>query len=864
MFVSACLTATSADTGDHLPPGAVHKSDGTAPGRAGDGAGAGSGRALVAHSLATALVAAGVPAVLGWDGSVDDRAATVFAQELYRGIAGRVDVAVAVGDARRALLDSDDPVLRADWHLARLWWGPAGGGPLVAGTRKRSLVSATHGTTMFLDRKGQVPVAAAAMFVGRRPEMQQALRVLRSTERAGVLLHGQGRLGKSSLAARLADRFPDRAVAVVFGDYSAMSILDAVAEAVRTDPAARDLITRRLPDVRHRPETIEQVLIDLVSGPLAQAGQRHRPLLLVIDDLEQILVADPAGAHRVAAEQAGVIAAVLRAFHPGETDSRLLVTSRFLFQLDGLEDRLEPVQLRPLSSVAQRKLQRRQQALTPTARLDERAGLAARVLEVSRGNPGLQDLIGLRLVYGEQVPLARAEAAVAGMESYLHRGDLPSEVEVRAILENLALDELLDEAGPAHHALLRAITLFDEPVPEAIIAVLAEQVGGSPTRLRGLGLLDPYPDPYAAGRRAVAANPLAAGRLEPLTPTERTALATVTAPPLLAVWGGTAPQPGRASQLDLQLSRLGLLAADPTVVATCARGAVAHLRDGPAKDAAQFGRDAIELLDRCQHAVPLGLLRAVADAALTSGDGTHGEELLDRAMREVRTSDTVEPLDQARVMTERAVRLITRGEPVQAEQLFEEAHRLFTAAGSETEVAAVTGYLADIIGQRGDLDEALRIRQDVQLPTYERLGDPRSIAITWGKIAHIAAGREDYETAARMQRERLEVNKKLGDLDGIAAANWDLAQIDLTQQNYESAFPKLVDSFNIFRQLQRVDGIAIIGWTLGQLLVAASQAQGARQVLLESVEAAATIGRTDLVASINEVLANLPEGDDEE
>ena len=41
--------------------------------------------------------------------------------------------------------------------------------------------------------------------------------------------------------------------------------------------------------------------------------------------------------------------AVLRAFDPAETDSRLLVTSRFTFTLDGLQDRLEAVQLRPLS-----------------------------------------------------------------------------------------------------------------------------------------------------------------------------------------------------------------------------------------------------------------------------------------------------------------------------------------------------------------------------------------------------------------------------------------------------------------------------------------------------------------------------------
>jgi hypothetical protein len=210
LFVSACLTATEADASGHLPPGRDRT------GKPGTGTGGGG---LVAQSMATALVAAGIPAVIGWEGSVGDRSATAFAERLYRGLADRANLATAVGDARRVLLGSQDELVRADWHLARLWLGPAGGGPLVAGGGKRSLVTATHGTKTFLDRKQQVPVAAAKMFVGRRPELQQALRALRSGQRAGVLLHGQGRLGKSSLAARIADRCPDLAAAVVFGDY---------------------------------------------------------------------------------------------------------------------------------------------------------------------------------------------------------------------------------------------------------------------------------------------------------------------------------------------------------------------------------------------------------------------------------------------------------------------------------------------------------------------------------------------------------------------------------------------------------------------------------------------------------------------
>jgi hypothetical protein len=79
------------------------------------------------------------------------------------------------------------------------------------------------------------------------------------------------------------------------------------------------------------------------------------------------------------------------------------------------------------------------------------------------------------------------------------------------------------------------------------------------------------------------------------------------------------------------------------------------------------------------------------------------------------------------------------------------------------------GVIADIAYRQGEVDEALRIRREITLPVYERLGDTRSAAVTWGNIADIAYQRGDYDEAAVLQHKRLEVNKQLGDLDGIAA-----------------------------------------------------------------------------------------------
>src|SRR5258707_6701078 len=122
------------------------------------------------------------------------------------------------------------------------------------------------------------------MFVGRRRELQKALRALRESDHVGVLLHGMGRLGKSSLAFRIANRRRDLRLAVVFEHYGALDVLAALAEALNDIPKARDLLREGTNLVRQQPDRLGDVLIDLLSGPCGQTGADGTPVLLVIDD----------------------------------------------------------------------------------------------------------------------------------------------------------------------------------------------------------------------------------------------------------------------------------------------------------------------------------------------------------------------------------------------------------------------------------------------------------------------------------------------------------------------------------------------------------------------------------------------------
>ena len=75
------------------------------------------------------------------------------------------------------------------------------------------------------------------------------------------------------------------------------------------------------------------------------------------------------------------------------------------------------------------------------------------------------------------------------------------------------------------------------------------------------------------------------------------------------------------------------------------------------------------------------------------------------------------------------------------------------AAGKSERRRSPPALIADILQMRGDLDGALRIRREEQLPVFERLGDVRSAAVTKGQIADILQMRGDLDGALRIRRE---------------------------------------------------------------------------------------------------------------
>jgi tetratricopeptide (TPR) repeat protein/predicted phosphodiesterase len=112
----------------------------------------------------------------------------------------------------------------------------------------------------------------------------------------------------------------------------------------------------------------------------------------------------------------------------------------------------------------------------------------------------------------------------------------------------------------------------------------------------------------------------------------------------------------------------------------------------------------------------------------------------------------------------------------------------FDELGDIRERAVTLGRIADILQVSGELDEALRIRQEEELPVFDKLGDIRERAVTMGKIADILKARGEHDRALRTwQEDVLPAFDRLGDIRERAVAMGKIAGIMQAQGDLDEA-----------------------------------------------------------------------------
>jgi tetratricopeptide (TPR) repeat protein len=211
------------------------------------------------------------------------------------------------------------------------------------------------------------------------------------------------------------------------------------------------------------------------------------------------------------------------------------------------------------------------------------------------------------------------------------------------------------------------------------------------------------------------------------------------------------------------------------------------------------------------------------------------ESLLAARVKPPIPGDREGELSQARFDLSRAGRWITIGQIAQAEALTSEALTKFTSAGEHQLAAFAWGQIAKIRQHTGDLDEALRIRRDEQLPIVDRVGDFRARAIILGSIADILKDRGDLDAALLILREeQLPVFDRLHDLRSRAVTMGAIADIlDLRGDLDEAVQIRREEELPVYDRLGDVHSRAITMGKIADLLTERGDLGEALRIRLE-------------------------------
>jgi tetratricopeptide (TPR) repeat protein len=157
---------------------------------------------------------------------------------------------------------------------------------------------------------------------------------------------------------------------------------------------------------------------------------------------------------------------------------------------------------------------------------------------------------------------------------------------------------------------------------------------------------------------------------------------------------------------------------------------------------------------------------------------------------------------------------------------------VYERLGDVRSKAVTQGQIADLLQARGQLDEALRIRQQEQLPVYERLSDVRSKAVTQGKIADLLQARGQLDEALRIrQQEQLPVYERLGDVRSKAVTQGQIADLLQARGQLDEALRiRQQEQLPVYERLGDVRSKAVTQGKIADLLQARGQLDEALRI----------------------------------
>ena len=750
-------------------------------------------------AVADELVSSGAPAVIGTETSVSDRYATLVFARVYAELAKapEPDPATALAAARRQVLQACENSERSrDRHEQVLsGWSVV---TIQAASSRETLFdpetvrSGQKAPSKAIPMLGKIPALKIGSFVGRRREQLEIPRLLADEDRGGVVLHGIGGIGKTSLAGEILRRSreqrPDLVVVTVSGTITAEGLLNRI------------ITELRITLLKQRSDSGHPGILNMLGDPRAieDWGTRVRilqddflgqvPIIIVLDNFEdnlQPIQKDDNSHHdgpknhgkrRIADQRLADFLAVL-AKTPGP--SSLLITCRYRFELpDDSGEYLRWWGLGPLSFSETLRLA---WDLPHVEALDDYqlhvlwAGIG--------GHPRTLEMLDALLGHGRgRLPRIEQELRqrlkrtlpdgmdVAGWLDRPRDLDVSVAEAVTLAANDVLLPQLLDLLSPEAKRLLMGLALFRRPVERsAATFVLGTPVEHDATEDE----TNSAPDPPFATDLPVD---------DLLDELVSTTLLT-----RLESTGGSSPQwfvhRWTASTMERQ---------EESAVETAEEDKVARHRRAAAywmwhyRTTAQSREaDVDDLMECYAHFGEAGNVKQSDNAAQTAASilnriGRWDDEwkLANRQIQNTHLNKD----QQAAWHHNLGVLAQARGDYDTAHNLYQQALAIFEELGNRAGMATTYHQLGVLAQARGDYDTAHNLYEQ-SLRIEEELGNRAGMATTYGQLGVLAQARGDYDTAHTYYQRALTIFEELGDRVNIAKVRRNLGILAKDQNN---------------------------------------------------------------------------------
>ncbi|MEH2140171.1 tetratricopeptide repeat protein [Nostoc sp.] len=726
-------------------------------------------------SMAEELLKSGAKAVLGWGQKVLDPDATAAAAALYEELSAGKQITEALACTDQTLIKNK----ARDWHLLRLY--AAGNLPssLVTPlrTRGRKPAPPLSVSTQFLDPAGKVKVPTRESFIGRRRQLQNCLRVLSQTflshpyqagdtEGVGVLIHGMGGLGKSSLAARLCDRLPNFERVVWVGHIDEASLVSRLAEKLDDNEQRKSL------------QNDDEELRFRLRRVFCQLHEEAKPFLLVLDDFEGNL--EPRNeSYVLQPEAAEVMKALVWAIRENSTSHRIIITCRYDFEFT----QLQYFHKQPLDALQGTDLQKKCDRLTAfSAKSQVNEALKSQAQKLADGNPRLLEWLD-KILQNTTVDVAAILNRLAA-----------DQVELR---EQVLAEALLQQMDSTMREMLSRGLVFELPVPRAALAAVCDTIAKLEdyiSRAVALGLLEVSHD-----------EALRVPRILPVQLENGEALYKQAAEVLYRLWWETNIA---TEEQCLEIHRLALQGkvdkiAVEVVIALTARW----------HNVSRF-REAVEIccvtLKICEN------YHILHNLAMSERELGLIKQALKHSQKVLAVCPSEDKIQKAATLHQLGTLKVSSGEIEQAIILYEQSLAIKEEIGDVYGKAATLNNLGILKVSSGEIEQAIALFEQ-SLAIKEEIGDVYGKGTTLNNLGHIKASSGEIEQAIALFEQSLALTEKVGNVQGKATTLNNLGHLKAIRGQIEQAIAFFEQSFTLSEQIGDIQGMAGALHNLGHI-----------------------------------------------